>query len=73
MSYEWVGIIGSIMIIIAFTRKNEKAIRILDGVGAVLFIIYGYLTKTWATMFLNTVLVLVHVHRFIEMRYSDGK
>ena len=71
--YEWIGIVGSIMIIIAFTKKNEKMIRVMDGIGAILFIIYGYLTKTWSTMFLNAVLVFVHVLRFIEMRKKDGK
>ena len=73
MKYEWIGIVGSIMIIIAFTNKNEKMIRILDCIGAVLFIAYGYLTKTWSTMFLNAVLVLVHILRFIDMKRGDKK
>lgn len=73
MNYEWIGIFGSIMIIIAFTNKNEKMIRIMDGIGAILFIIYGYLTKTWSTMFLNAVLVFVHILRFIEIRRKNGK
>ena len=72
MNYEWVGIVGSIMIILAFTNDEEKVIRIMDGIGAILFIIYGYLTKTWSTMFLNTVLVVVHLWRFWKMRGNNG-
>lgn len=74
MKYEWIGIIGSIMIIIAFTNKNEKMIRILDAIGASLFIVYGALTHTWSTMFLNAVLIVVHIIRFIDMRKKkNGK
>ena len=68
MQYEWIGILGSVMIIIAFTNKNEKLIRILDCIGASLFIIYGFLTHTWATVFLNLALMVVHIVRFIQMR-----
>lgn len=66
--HEWIGIAGSLMIIFAFTKKDEKMIRLLDTVGAGLFVIYGLITKTWATVFLNAVLICVHIKRFIEMR-----
>lgn len=71
MKYEWMGIIGSVLIIIAFTQKDEKRIRLLDAVGALLFILYGFATRTWSTMILNCVLVLVHILRFREMD-KDG-
>lgn len=71
MQYEWLGIVGSILIIIAFVNKDEKKIRILDCIGAVLFILYGFVTKTWSTMFLNAVLVLVHLSRFREMKRGE--
>lgn len=72
MNYEWIGILGSIFIIIAFTNKKEKVIRIFDAVGACLFIIYGGLTHTWSTMVLNAILVIVHIIRFIGMRRSKN-
>ena len=68
MNIEWIGIAGSILIIIAFTHKNEKAIRIFDACGAILFIVYGCLVPAWSTVFLNSVLLLVHVKRFVQMR-----
>ena len=71
MSYEFIGIVGSVLIIIAFTRKKEKEIRILDGIGAVCMVVYGLLTHTWATAFLNSVLILVHIKRFIEMTKEE--
>lgn len=72
MKYEWIGILGSILIIIAFTQKDELKIRLLDSVGALLFILYGFATRTWSTMVLNCVLVIVHILRFKEMD-KDGR
>jgi hypothetical protein len=68
MRWEWIGISGSIVIIFAFMEKDEKAIRILDAIGAGLFIIYGLLIGSFSTVLLNTVLILVHVKRFAELR-----
>lgn len=71
MSWEWVGILGSIMIIFAFMEKEEKTIRILDAIGAGLFIVYGFLIGSFSTVLLNTVLILVHVRRFAELRKAQ--
>lgn len=68
MIYEWIGIAGSILIIIAFLNKDERTIRILDAVGALLFVIYGGLTQTWSTMTLNAVLIVVQIVRLIRIR-----
>lgn len=67
MNYEIIGITGSVMIILAFTFKGEKKIRIADAVGAGLFIVYGLLIKSFSTVFLNVVLVAVQAyHLFIR-------
>lgn len=73
MKYEWVGIIGSIMIIIAFTHKEEKKIRIFDAIGSVLFVVYGLLVHAWSTAFLNGVLLLVHLRRFLQMKRTKDE
>lgn len=69
--YEWIGIIGSILIIFAFTFKNEKKIRIFDAVGAMFFIIYGALIHAFATVFLNAVLICVHIWRMMPKKAQN--
>ena len=66
--YEWIGTAGAIMIIIAFANKDEISIRILDGIGAVLFIIYGVLIHAWATVFLNSILICIHMRRLYQIK-----
>ena len=57
--YEWIGVSGSILIIIAFLFKDEKKIRIADALGELLFIFYGVLIESFSTVFLNAVLIAV--------------
>lgn len=66
MQYEWIGIAGSIAIIIAFMFRDVVKIRIADAVGALLFIIYGVLIHSFSNVLLNTVLVLVQVFRLYQ-------
>ena len=59
--YEWIGILGSVTIILAFLLKGELKIRIVDLIGAALFVIYGVLIKSFSTVLLNGVLVVVQL------------
>lgn len=63
--YEWIGILGSIAIIIAFLFKDQRKIRIADAIGAGLFVIYGFLIHSFSNVFLNCILIAVQVWRLI--------
>lgn len=65
---EILGIVASLFIILAFLFKDIKIIRILDTVGALLYVIYGILIQSWANIFLNTVLILIQIYRLIELK-----
>lgn len=61
MTYELIGIAGTIFILIAFSCNSERKIRIYDAVGAALFVIYGVLTRTWSTAVLNALLIVIQI------------
>lgn len=65
---EILGIFSMLFIVIAFTRKNILHIRLLDMIGAAGFVVYGALTKTWSTVILNTVLIIVHTIYLIKLK-----
>lgn len=67
MRYEWIGILGSMFVIAAFMCRDEKKIRILDTVGAVLFILYGVSIGSLSMVLLNTVLSLIQLHEIASM------
>lgn len=65
---EVLGIMASLFIILAFLFKDIRIIRILDTIGALLYVIYGILIYSWANIFLNTILILIQIYRLIELK-----
>ena len=67
MIYEIIGIAGTVLILIAFLNKSEKRIRVFDAVGAVCFVVYGLLTKTWSTAILNFALIIIQAVKLARL------
>lgn len=67
---EWIGILGTLCIILAFTMNGETKIRAFDAIGAVLFIVYGFTIHSFSTILLNVVLVVVQAYKLLR-RKSD--
>lgn len=70
MSYELIGITGSLMIILAFLFKDIVKVRVADTVGAMLFVVYGVLIHSFSTVFLNLVLIGVQVVQLAKLKKS---
>lgn len=66
MPSEYIGIIASLVVIVAFGVKGEKKIRILDMIGAFLYVIYGLSIHSFSNVFLNLVLLGVNIYRLIK-------
>jgi len=43
---EYVGYMASLMVLLSFTMKDVKRLRLINMTGCVLFIIYGFLMPT---------------------------
>lgn len=67
---EWLGIAGTLFIILAFTMNGERKIRVLDLIGALLFVIYGVTIHSFSTVLLNVVLVVVQAYKLLRRRYE---
>nr|DAG40843.1 MAG TPA: inner membrane protein [Caudoviricetes sp.] len=65
---EWLGIAGTLFIILAFTMNGERKIRVLDLIGALLFVIYGVTIHSFSTVLLNVVLVVVQAYKLLRRR-----
>ena len=68
MKYEILGTIASCVIMLAFVLNGEKRIRIVDLIGAVLFIVYGVLIKSFSVVFLNGCLTFVQIYKLLKLR-----
>ena len=45
-STEYVGYLASFMVLLSFTMKDVKKLRLVNMSGCILFIIYGFLMPT---------------------------
>lgn len=65
MQYEVIGIIATIFVLLSFSVNDIKKVRVINIVGAVLFVIYGYLIGAFSTWLLNGLLVLIHIYKLV--------
>lgn len=71
MLVEILGIVASLFVISAFLFKNVKVIRLLDAVGALLYVIYGILIHSYANVLLNTVLIAVQIYHLYKLNKNS--
>lgn len=67
MNIEILGTIASIIVLISFLMKNEKQIRLVNILGAFIFVVYGICINAFSVWFLNGSLCLVHIYRLIKI------
>ena len=65
---EIIGILGTLFIIFAFMQNNEVKIRVLDSIGAILFIIYGVSIGSLSTILLNGILIAVQLYKLAKIK-----
>ena len=53
--------LGTIFVLLSFIQNDEKKIRKINILGAILFVCYGLITKTYSTAFLNLCLCIIHI------------
>ncbi|PKK86416.1 MAG: hypothetical protein CVV63_04400 [Tenericutes bacterium HGW-Tenericutes-8] len=59
---ETIGILAGALVLVSFLMKGERKIRLINIVGATIFIGYGILINSISVTLLNTGLVLVHIY-----------
>lgn len=71
MNNEVIGIVATCFIVFAFMQSGEKKIRIMDSIGAVLFIVYGICIHSFSTVLLNSILVFIQAMKLWRMRNEE--
>lgn len=63
MNYEIIGTMASIMVLLSFLMVGEKKIRLINIIGALIFVVYGLLINAFSVWFLNGALVIIHLYK----------
>lgn len=60
---EWVGYLASLVLMISFLMKNIITLRIINSIGAILFVVYGIMLVTsWPIIITNTFILGVNIY-----------
>ncbi|MBT8258368.1 MAG: uroporphyrinogen decarboxylase [Bacteroidia bacterium] len=58
---EWVGYTAMLMVLFSFMMKNFRKLRMVNSMGAVLFVIYGFMLDiSWPIVITNLAIVGVN-------------
>lgn len=68
--FEMIGYSASVLIAISLMMKSLIRLRILNGIGAILFVVYGILIKSYPVAFLNGLIVIINLYYLITMLQS---
>ena len=65
---EIIGISATLFVLFSFLFSEEKHIRIVNIVGALLFVIYGIAINALSVSLLNLILIVIHIYKL----YKNG-
>ncbi|MFZ2283856.1 MAG: uroporphyrinogen decarboxylase [Lutibacter sp.] len=69
---EWVGYAASLALIISFMMKNINTLRIINSLGAILFVVYGIMLQTsYPIIITNAFILMVNVYYLTYKRKVD--
>ena len=60
---EVLGIVATLFILAAFSLNDKKLIRLVDSMGALLFVIYGILINSLSVWLLNICLIIINLYK----------
>lgn len=66
--YEAIGVLASVIVLLSFVMNGESKIRIINIIGALLFIVYGVLINAFSVWFLNGTLLIVHIYKLVKLK-----
>ena len=65
---EVLGIIATLFVLAAFSLNDKRLIRLVDSMGAVLFVIYGILINSLSVWLLNICLIIINLYKIKNNR-----
>ncbi|MGC7590040.1 hypothetical protein ACPWUF_06120 [Bisgaard Taxon 46] len=68
---ELLGYAAGLLVAISFLFKNIVFIRVINGIGAILFVIYAVRIGAYPVAGLNAFLVLIHIYQLWRLKRAN--
>ena len=60
---EWVGYLAMLALLVSFTMKDVRKLRAINSIGAILFVVYGFLLQTsWPIIITNLAILCLNIY-----------
>ena len=70
---EYFGTLMSVIVVISLMQKNIRWLRIINGIGAAGFAVYGALIAAWPVLALNAFIFVIDIWYLAGMRNADDR
>lgn len=67
INVEVIGLIATLFVLASFLTSGEKNIRIINIVGALIFVAYGLMIGAVSVWLLNGILFIIHIYKLIKL------
>ena len=65
---EWVGYAASVFIVISLIMTSVVKLRIINTVGCVLFVVYGFIVGAYPVAISNLMIVLINLYHLYRIK-----
>lgn len=75
ISFDYTNIIGyiaSVFVLVSFTMKDIRTLRIINSIGCALFIIYGVLLLSIPVIITNVSIVGINIFYLLKTNKADS-
>ncbi len=69
---EWLGLLAAALVLVSFLMKDERTIRLVNIIGATVFVVYGLLIHSGSVWLMNGALVVVHVIKLTKIKRNGN-
>lgn len=64
---EWVGYAAMVVLLVSFMMDNVVKLRIVNSIGCVLFVIYGFLLDvSWPIVISNAAIICINLYYLLK-------
>lgn len=68
---ELIGILATLLVLVSFLFTGETKIRVINIIGAVIFVIYGVLINSLSVWILNGALIIIHFVKLYKYKKEN--
>lgn len=70
---EYVGYAASIFVVASFLMKDLKKVRVVNLIGCICFVIYGYYNgMLWPIIIPNAILAFIQIYHILKKDWWNG-